>query len=111
MYKFGCLEIWQLALDYIDPVYEIAGELPGREQANLGLQLRRAATSVAPNIAEGTTGQTDGEQARFLGMAPRSLLETVACGKIVAGRRYVKAGEMLGRAYAGSQRLARKTRA
>jgi len=111
MYKFEKLEIWQLALEYVDLSYEIADVLPEIERANLGSQLRRAATSVALNIAEGSTGQTDAEQVRFLGMALRSLLETVACGKIVARRGYAGETELLGKAYDHSELLARKIQA
>jgi four helix bundle protein len=41
------------------------------------------------NIAEGSTGQSDREQGRFLGMAIRSLLETVACVKLIERRNYI----------------------
>lgn len=68
-FKFEKLEVWQLALDYIDITYEIAGQLPRSEEYNLKSQILRAATSVALNIAEGSTSQTDVEQARFLGLA------------------------------------------
>jgi len=69
MYKFEKFEVWQLALDYIDLIYDLVKELPRSEEFNLKSQITRAATSVALNIAEGSTGQTDPEQARFLGMA------------------------------------------
>lgn len=80
-FKFERLEVWQLAIKYIDLAYEIAGQLPKAEDFNLKSQLTRAATSVALNIAEGSTGQTDTERARFLEFALRSLIETVACQK------------------------------
>jgi four helix bundle protein len=79
VYKFEKLEVWQLAVEYIDLIYTLTDGLPRHEEYNLKSQIRRAATSVALNIAEGSTGQTDAEQARFLGLALRSLLETVAC--------------------------------
>ncbi len=78
-FKFERLEVWHLSMDYIDTAYNIAAQLPEVERFNLASQLRRAATSVALNIAEGSTGQSDAEQARFLGLAIRSLVETVAC--------------------------------
>jgi len=65
MYKFEKLDVWQLSLDYIDLIYDLAKELPRNEEFNLKSQMTRAATSVALNIAEGSTGQTDPEQARF----------------------------------------------
>ena len=55
-FKFEKLEVWALALDYIDQIYEIANELPRSEAYNLRSQMTRAATSVALNIAEGSTG-------------------------------------------------------
>jgi four helix bundle protein len=79
MHKFEKLEVWQLAIEYADLCYSLAGQLPKHEEYNLASQLRQAAVSVALNIAEGSTGQSDAEQARFLGMALRSLIETVAC--------------------------------
>jgi len=89
-FKFEKLEVWQLALDYLDLIYQIAGQLPRSEEYNLKSQMIRAATSVALNIAEGSTGQTDAEQARFLGLAIRSLLETVACQHIISRRKYLQ---------------------
>jgi len=71
-YKFQKLRVYQLALGYIDATYELSNRLPETEKYNLRMQLVRAATSVALNIAEGSTGQTDAEQHRFLGLALRS---------------------------------------
>ncbi len=85
-FKFEKLEVWQLALDYLDLIYAIAEQLPKSEEYNLKSQITRAATSVALNIAEGSTAQTDQEQARFLGLAIRSLVETVACQHIINRR-------------------------
>ena len=65
-FKFENLEVWQLALDYADLVYELADKLPDSEKFNLRSQITRAATSIALNIAEGSTGQTDPEQTVFL---------------------------------------------
>jgi four helix bundle protein len=98
-FKFEKLEIWQLSLDYLDLSYEIAGKLPHSEDFNLKSQLCRAATSVALNIAEGSTGQTDVEQARFLGLAIRSVLETVACQHIINRRGYLEESRLLRQAY------------
>ena len=64
-YKFQSLRIYQLALDYIDEIYDLADRLPSQEKYNLSSQIIRAATSVALNIAEGSTGQSDKEQSRF----------------------------------------------
>ena len=103
--------MWQLAVEYIDLIYEIADRLPRHEGFNLKSQIRRAATSVALNIAEGSTGQTDAEQARFLGLALRSLIETVACQHLISRRGYLPDSPQLREAYRKSETLARKLQA
>jgi four helix bundle protein len=90
MFKFQRLKVYQLSLEFIDRVYSLAAKLPRSEQYDLGSQIKRAATSIALNIAEGSTGQSDPEQARFLSMAIRSLLETVACRHIIERRGYAR---------------------
>jgi len=87
-YKFQGLEVYKLALNYVDKIYGLSRELPVSERFNLQSQLERAATSIVLNIAEGSTGQSDAEQGRFLGLALRSYLETVACFDIIERRAY-----------------------
>ena len=94
MFKFEKLEVWQLSLEFSDLIYEIAKELPTVEEYNLKSQIIRAATSVSLNIAEGSTGQSNAEQNRFLGIAIRSLVETIACLKIIERRKYVEEHEI-----------------
>jgi four helix bundle protein len=93
-YKFQKLEIYQLALEYIALIYELSDRLPASENFNLKSQITRAATSIALNIAEGSTSQTDAEQSRFLGMALRSLVETVACQDVIELRKYVTSEDL-----------------
>ncbi len=107
-YKFEQLDVWKLALDYIDLIYKVAENLSRSEEYNLKSQIIRAATSVALNIAEGSQGQSDAEQARFLGMSLRSLVETVACQEIIRKRRYFQDEDLLNVAYENSQLLAKK---
>src|SRR5436305_2473718 len=107
-FKFEKLEVWQLALDYIDLIYGIAGQLPRSEEYNLRSQITRAATSVALNIAEGSTGQTDLEQARFISLAIRSLLETIACQHIISRRGFLSDAAPLRQAYNDATRLVKK---
>lgn len=84
-FKFEKLEVYQLALAYVDLIYELAAQLPKSEEYNLKSQIVRAATSVVLNIAEGSTAQSDGEQNRFLGMAVRSVLELLPVSTSSAG--------------------------
>ena len=107
-FKFEKLGVWQLALEYIDQVYQIAERLPRSEEYNLKSQVTRAATSVALNIAEGSTSQSDPEQARFLSMAIRSVLETVACQHIIRRRSLLQDAALLDQAYRSAETLVAK---
>lgn len=93
-YKFQSLFVYQLSLDYIDHVYDLIDKLPGNEKFNLCSQLIRASTSITLNIAEGSTGQSDREQARFLSLATRSFIETVACLDLIERRGYIVANDL-----------------
>lgn len=107
-FKFEKLEVWQLALDYVDLAYDLTENLPKTEEYNLKTQFRRAATSVALNIAEGSIGQTNAEQARFIGYAIRSLVETVACQHIINRRNLIEDKELLRQAYRNAEKLVAK---
>lgn len=111
MFKFESLEVWQDALLYADRVHSISESLPPTENFNLRSQLVRAATSVALNIAEGSTGQTNTEQARFLGLAIRSVIETVACIQLIRRRGYLQDELTLDAAYRDAHRLATRLQA
>ena len=52
---------------------------PKEELYILTSQIKRAADSIALNIAEGSTGQTNPEFNEFLGYALRSGIEVIAC--------------------------------
>ncbi len=93
-YKFEKLEVWQISLEYVDLIYKIADALPRSEEYNLKSQIVRAATSITLNIAEGSTGQSDAEQNRFLGFASRSFIETVACLRLIERRNYLPAEQL-----------------
>ena len=109
-YKFEKLEVYQLALDYLDLIYALADSLPRSEEYNLRSQIIRAATSIVLNIAEGSTSQSDPEQSRFLGVALRSFIETVACQRIIDRRKYAEAMQ-LEKAQACGQKLFAKIQA
>ena len=89
-YKFQKLDVYQLGLEFVDRIYQLTSQLPKSERFNLRSQLERAATSIVLNIAEGSTGQTNMEQNRFLGMALRSYIETIACMDLIERRKYLK---------------------
>lgn len=78
-FKFEKLLVWQKALDLSGVVSDIVKNFPKEETYVLASQIKRAADSVSLNIAEGSTGQTNPEFKRFLGIAIRSNIEVVGC--------------------------------
>ena len=93
IYKFQRLEVYQMALAYIKSIHTLTVKLPDRERFNLISQIERAATSVVLNIAEGSTGQSNPEQKRFIGLAIRSYLETIACLDLIDQLEYLSLSE------------------
>ncbi len=71
--------VWQRSLKYTLAVHQLTTGFPSSEQYVLGQQMKRAADSICLNIAEGSTGQTNKEFARFISIASRSAYEVVAC--------------------------------
>jgi len=78
-FKFEKLNVWKKALDLSREVHELTRGFPKDELYVLTSQIKRAADSIALNIAEGSTGQTNAEFRQFLNYAIRSGVEVVSC--------------------------------
>tara|TARA_R110002020_G_scaffold256809_1_gene470467 strand:+ start:138 stop:491 length:354 start_codon:yes stop_codon:yes gene_type:complete len=89
-FKFEKLIIWQKAMDLGEEIHVMSKEFPKEEVYNLTSQIRRASDSIALNIAEGSIGQTNPEQGRFIGYALRSLAEVVTCLHKAKRRKYIE---------------------
>ncbi len=76
MFKFEKLAVWQKSVVFAETIYGETRLFPEAERFGLTQQIRRAATSVASNIAEGSA-RPDPDFARFLGYAAGSLYEVV----------------------------------
>jgi four helix bundle protein len=68
------LRVWQRAVDLIELIYRATEAFPGAERYGLVAQMRRAAVSVASNIAEGHA-RSRGDYIRFLVISAGSLTE------------------------------------
>ena len=88
-FKFENLIVWQKAVDLSDIIHQLIKKFPKDELYILSSQFKRAADSVSLNIAEGSTGQTNPEFSRFLGIALRSNIEVVGCLHLAIRRNYI----------------------
>ncbi len=73
--SFRQLEAWQEAHRLVLMVYKVTKEFPPEERFGLVTQMRRAAVSVAANIAEGFKRRGLQEKIRFYNIAEGSLEE------------------------------------
>jgi len=78
-FKFEKLRIWQTSMVFGEEVFEMSKAFPKEELYNLTSQIRRAVDSIALNIAEGSTGNSQAEFRKFVGYSLRSLAEVVTC--------------------------------
>ena len=92
-FKFEDLIIWQKAMDLAEDVYKLSKSFPKEEIYNLTSQIRRAVDSIALNISEGSIGQTNPEQKKFIGYSIRSLAEVVTCLHKAKRRKYISKKE------------------
>ena len=77
-FRFEKLEVWQEARLFNRRAYLLARSFPREEQFALTTQVRRASSSIAANIAEGSGRNSGADFARFLEQAYGSLMETVS---------------------------------
>ncbi|MBN2731346.1 MAG: four helix bundle protein [Balneolaceae bacterium] len=69
------LEVWKKSIVLTSNIYEITRSFPKSEQYGLSSQMRRAAVSIASNIAEGAARKSAKERRRFYEIARSSLVE------------------------------------
>ena len=69
------LDVWRAAVELASPVYAVTRGFPADERFGLVSQMRRAAVSIASNIAEGAGRQSGKEFLRFLYVASGSASE------------------------------------
>jgi four helix bundle protein len=69
------LVVWQKAIELVFEVYRLTRMFPPDERFGLTAQVRRAAVSIAANIAEGHGRHHTGDYCRFLSMARGSVME------------------------------------
>ena len=88
-FKFEKLRIWQSSMKFGEEIFQLSKGFPTDEKFNLTSQIRRAVDSIALNIAEGATGNSQAEFKKFIGYSLRSIAEVVTCLHKAKLRKYV----------------------
>lgn len=75
VYSFEKLESWQQARKLAVWTYDITQKFPVEEKFGIISQMRRAAVSIASNLAEGTSRKTKKDQSHFSTISYSSTIE------------------------------------
>ncbi len=87
-FKFEDLIVYQKAMDFGETVDALAKSFPNHELYALSSQFRRAADSIALNIAEGYPG-SDAQFVKHINHAIYSANECVSCSTKAKRRFYI----------------------
>ena len=90
---YADLEVWNLAMDFAVKIYQMTNRFPREEMYGLTSQVRRAAVSIASNIAEGKGRASDREFVQFLCHARGSLFEVETQLRIAQQLGYAEESE------------------
>ena len=90
MKDFKKLLIWQLGMDIVDKVYDVASFLPSDEKYGIRSQMTRSAVSITANIAEGSAKRSMKDYVRFLEMSMGSAFELETHSLVVQRRKWIK---------------------
>ena len=77
LHTFERLEVWQLSRKLAVDIYKMCSGFPKEEIFGLSSQLKRAAISIASNIAEGSSRISGKDKAHFSTVAFASLMEVL----------------------------------
>jgi four helix bundle protein len=79
-FRFEKLEIWKIAIELSDVLFDYADLADAKRFYKFAEQLRSATMSISNNIAEGSGSFSDKEFASFLNISRRSVFE---CANII----------------------------
>lgn len=85
MHRSRELKVWQRAMAFTVRIYAENQDWPSEERFGMTSQVRRAASSIPLNIAEGSGNSSDREFCHFLSIALRSAYETMTAIDIARG--------------------------
>ncbi|WP_430411824.1 four helix bundle protein [Kordia sp.] len=91
-FKFEDLGIYSKAMEFGEIINDLVRKFPKEERFELTSQFKRAADSIALNIAEGASG-TDKQFCNYLANAWHSAHEYISCSSKAQMRNYISSEE------------------
>ncbi len=88
-FRFQDFEIWKMAIEIADELFDIADELGQKHLFRFAEQLRAAGLSMSNNIAEGSGSNSNKDFARFLDYAKKSTYENANIIIIIERRKLI----------------------
>ncbi len=77
IFSFEKLDVWQNSRELILIIYKLTANFPSTEIYGITSQIKRSVSSIATNIAEGTSRNTNKDKAHFLMISFSSATETL----------------------------------
>ena len=90
MFSFENLRVYKAARQLVRDVYLLQNQFPKEERYALGDQVRRAATSITANLAEGSGRQSPKEKIHFIEIAFGSMTEVFCELQTACDLQYIK---------------------
>ncbi len=84
-----------MAIEYGEMIHTIVKKFPRIELFALASDLNRAGISISSNIAEGSGSDSKKEFKRYIGIAVKSIFETISQLFIARKRNYISEQEFL----------------
>lgn len=88
-FRFQDLEIWKLAIEIADELFDIADDLERRKLFRFADQLRGSGMSMSNNISEGSGSSSNKVFRRYLDIARSSTFENANITIVLARRKII----------------------
>ena len=93
-FRFYSLEVWRLAIEIGDLLFDIADQLDKKRLYRFAEQLRGSGMSMSNNIAEGSGSNQPKEFIQFINYARRSTFENANILTILQRRNLIEEQEL-----------------
>ena len=94
VFSFEGLKVYQVARQLVKDIYLLQNKFPQEERYALGDQVRRAATSITANIAEGSGRQSIKEKIHFVEISFGSMTEVYCELQTACDLGYIHADQL-----------------